>query len=227
MHIGLQTAGLQLPPRPADEPTQQATERGDQTNRAGELLSPKESSATVVSLSTAPPEPKPVRNPKYNIIWNYDEELQKNPTEAITKLRTAFIELDKAFLAKLDSDDKPIDLRTGNPVSDPKHIAILRESTLRRLAENEAVLNEHLTVAAGGNPAGDRAKAEAAALADPNETSVVVEPARGALTPSVVKSAAGKKTATPLDNAAASAALLIELLAKGNDAYRAAAKRVG
>jgi hypothetical protein len=231
MPISLQTSGDQFawPAGTVAATAQPPPDKIEASLHSGEARTESaiEDSATHLTLSTtakAQAGTEPSRSRRYDIIWNYEDELAKNPTEAITKLRTAFIELDKAYLAKLDSDDKPIDLRTGKPISDPAIIAKLKESTLRALKNNEEVLQEHLTIAAGGNPAAEKAKLQAAVAAvEAASTPDPDEPSSGAPPPK--PPAAAKSKANPIDAAAANAALLIELLAKGNEAYRAAAKR--
>jgi hypothetical protein len=127
---------------------------------------------------------------------NYDEEYAKDPMQAAIKFRQAYIASDKAFLEKLDSDDKPIDLRTGLPISNPEHIALLKESTLRAIKENEKVLNETLTIAAGGQSA---ALSEAAAS----------EPQATNLPPAVVPTVAAVAKQRNKGNSAPLAALSI------------------
>jgi hypothetical protein len=122
--------------------------------------------ATRVTLSqSANSEPVP--------RLNYDEEYAKDPIQAVIKFRQSYIASDKAFIKKLDSDDKPINLRTGLPVNNPDHIALLKESAIRRIAENERVLNETLTIAAGGQPtAQNKAAASEPQAIDTNPTVV-------------------------------------------------------
>lgn len=184
--------------------------------------------ATVVTLSndakSAQAQEKPIRDPKYNILYNFSEEFDRDPMQALIRERSLFLELDKAYLAKLEGGYQPVNLLTGKQVTDPAIIAKVREGTLERIAEGEKALKNYLVLAAGGDPAADGAKAaEAAGKTDPALSDPQVAPEL----PSPAVQPLRAKTVVPLvskDNATASAALLIELLAKGNEAYRGAQK---
>jgi hypothetical protein len=161
--------------------------------------------------------------------FNYQEEYAKDPVQAVIKEREGFIRSDKAHLAKLERGDEIFDFITAKVITEPRILEQMKASTRRSIEFHEKVLQDHLIIAAGGNPSGQTTFTTA--------RSETVESVSVLPTPEVIKTASQpiqKSTQSNPDlndvarKAVASTnsgALLLDILTKGNEAYLAATKK--